>query len=91
MPLETQDKNDRDRNTLITGNSLRVQSFLGVDSRAKFGCQPIKLELYLPMHTYPANYGARAPQVASFPGRSHLQYLIAYSMPGAHNEKERLT
>ena len=26
-PLETQEKNDRDRSTLITGNSLRVHSF----------------------------------------------------------------
>jgi len=45
-------KNDRDRNTLITGNSLRVQSL----QAAKFECQPIKLELYPLEHTYPANY-----------------------------------
>ena len=45
-------KNDRDRNTLITGNSLRVPSL----QAAKFECQPIKLELYPLEHTYPANY-----------------------------------
>jgi len=42
-------KNDRDRITLDTGNSLRVHS----SRPGKFGYQLIKLELY---HTYPANY-----------------------------------
>ena len=34
---------------------------------AKFGCQPIKLELYLLAHTYPANYV-----------RVHLRHLGVY-------------
>ena len=51
--MDTQEKkNDRDRNTLTTGISLRVHNF----QAAKFGCQPIKLELYLHEHAYPANY-----------------------------------
>ena len=54
-PLQTQQQNDRDRNTRITGNSLRVQIFPGRRFPAKFGCQPIKLQLYPPVHTYPAN------------------------------------
>jgi len=45
-------KNDRDRNTLLTGNSSRVHS----PFPANFGYQPIKLELYLLVHTYTANY-----------------------------------
>ena len=49
-------KIDRDRNTLINGNSLRVHSLPGGRFPAKFGCQPIKLELYPLAHTYPANY-----------------------------------
>ena len=39
-------KNDRDRNTLMTGISLRMHSFPGGRFPAKFGCQPIKLEPY---------------------------------------------
>ena len=49
-------ENDRDRNTLTTGNSLRVHSLSGKNFPAIFGCQPIKLELYPLMHAYPANY-----------------------------------
>ena len=45
-------KSDRDRNTLLIGNSLRVHC----QFPAKFGYKPIKLELYLPVHTYTANY-----------------------------------
>jgi len=49
-------KNDRDRGTLITGNGVRVHGFQGGRFPAKFGCQPIKLELYPYAHTYSANY-----------------------------------
>ena len=45
-------KNDRDGNTRIMGYGLRVQG----SRPAKFGCQPIKLELYPHVHTYTANY-----------------------------------
>ena len=45
-------KNDKDRNTLLTGNSLRVHS----QFPANFGYKPIRLELYLLVHTYTANY-----------------------------------
>ena len=45
-------KNDRGRITPITGNSLRVYGRFP----AKFGSQPIKLELYPLVHTYTANY-----------------------------------
>ena len=45
-PLEAQDKNGRDGNTLTTSSSCRVHNFQAFDSRQKFGCQPIKLELY---------------------------------------------
>ena len=48
-------KNDRDRNTFITGNSLRVQ-FPGGRFPAKFGCEPIKFELYQLTHAHPADY-----------------------------------
>ena len=50
-------KNDRDRNTLSTGNSLHVHSFRVVDSRQDLdSMQPIKLQLYPLAHTYTANY-----------------------------------
>ena len=54
--LETQEKSDRDRSTPISGNSLRMHGFPGCQFPVKFGCQPIKLELCLLVHKYPANY-----------------------------------
>ena len=38
-------KNDRDRSTLTSGNSLRVHSFQAGRFPAKFGFEPIKFEL----------------------------------------------
>ena len=46
--------NDRDGNMPFAVNSSRVH-FPGGPFPAKFGCQPIKLELYPLVHTYPAN------------------------------------
>jgi len=41
------------RPSLATGYACTVP---GGRFPAKFGCRPIKLELYLPVHTYTANY-----------------------------------
>ena len=59
-------KNDRDRSTFITGNSLRVHSSR-VSIPGKFGYQPIKLELCPLVHTHTANYVG-----------VHLRYLGVY-------------
>ena len=48
-------KSDRDGNTRIMGISY-VCGVPGCKFPAKFGCQPIKLELYPHVHTYTANY-----------------------------------
>ena len=45
--------NDRDGNMLFAVNSSHVH-FPSGPFPAKFGCQPIKLELYPLVHTYPA-------------------------------------
>jgi len=62
MALETHDKRQRQRHTLATVYACTVP---GGRFPAKFGCQPIKLELYLPVHTYTANnvgkYGGGEP------------------------------
>ena len=47
-------KNDRDRSTLTTGYSYAC-SAPGGGFPAKFGCQPMKLELCLLVHTHPAH------------------------------------
>ena len=53
---DSEKKNDRDRSTLITGNSLRVHSSRVVDSRQNLDAKPIKLELYPLAHTSSAKY-----------------------------------
>jgi len=52
--LETQEKRQRQKHAHGWQHFTRAQ-FQGGQFPAKFGCQPIKLELYPLAHTYPAN------------------------------------
>ena len=65
-PLETQEKRQRPKHADYWQQFTRAQ-FPGGRFPAKFGCQPIKLELYPIVHTYPANYV-----------RVHLRHLGVY-------------
>ena len=62
-PLETQEKRQRQKHAQHWQLFTRAQ-FPGGRFPAKFGCQPIKLELYPLAHTYAAILHARALQAS---------------------------
>jgi len=53
-PLETQEKRQRQKHAHHRKQFTHAQ-FHGGRFPAKFGCQPIKFELYLLVHAYPGN------------------------------------